>query len=67
MFLEERIMVLERRVALLEKEIGKLQVDIAGFQATKPSEPNQDFSGRLTLSTKEAAQLINRVPQTLRV
>lgn len=67
MFLEEHITVLERRVALLEEEIRKLREDLARPSTITPNVPRPEIPDRLTLTTKEAAYLLNRAPQTLRV
>jgi hypothetical protein len=67
MFLEERITVLERQVAFLGKEIAKLQVDLARLSTTISNTPPRATPVRPTLTTKEAARLLNRAPQTLRV
>jgi hypothetical protein len=67
MFLEERITVLEQRVALLVDEIRKLREDLVHPSTTTPDVPRLEIPGKLTLTTKEAAYLLNRAPQTLRV
>lgn len=67
MFLEEHITVLERRVALLEEEIRKLREDRARPSTTTANVPRREIPDKLTLTTKEAAYLLNRAPQTLRV
>lgn len=67
MFLEERINVLERQMALLGEEIDRLRVDLARLSTMISNAPSRAISGKPTLTTKEAARLLNRSPQTLRV
>lgn len=67
MFLEERITVLERQIKLLGEVIDKLQVDLEPLSTMGSSSPAQAFPDKPALTTKEAARLLNRTPQTLRV
>jgi len=67
MFLEERITVLERQIKLLGEAINKLQVDLERLSTMRPSSPAQALPDKPALTTKEAARLLNRTPQTLRV
>ena len=66
MFLEERIAVLERQMALLEDEIRRLRANVACSSTATPVLP-RPIPDSPTLTTKEAARLLNRAPQTLRV
>jgi hypothetical protein len=67
MFLEERIAFLERQVALLGEEIGRLREDLARLSSAISNVPTRVSPDRPTLSTKEAAHLLNRAPKNLRV
>lgn len=67
MFLEERIAALERQVALLEEEVLLLRMDLARAVRTTPPLPPPAIYDKPALTTKEAARLLNRAPQTLRV
>lgn len=67
MFLEERIAIMERQMALLGEEIGRLRADLARFSTEILNDPPRAAPGRPALTTKEAARLLNRAPQTLRV
>lgn len=67
MFLEERITFLEQQMGVLGKEICKLRVDIAHLSRTISTAPRETAPSRPVLTTKEAAHLLNRAPQTLRV
>ncbi|BDT58107.1 hypothetical protein MasN3_16010 [Massilia varians] len=66
MFLEERISVLERQIELLSERMGKIQAELSHL-ATKSKAPPRELPDAPTLTTKEAARLLNRAPQTLRV
>lgn len=67
MFLEERISILERRIALLEDEIRRLQLDFMRSTTATSNALSWMVPYKPTLTTKEAAHLLNRAPQTLRV
>jgi hypothetical protein len=70
MFLEERIAALERQVVSLEEEIRLLRTDLAYRARTTPPAPPAPPSAiydKPALTTKEAARLLSRAPQTLRV
>lgn len=67
MFLEERIGVMERQMALLGEEIGRLRADLARFANEILKAPPRVVPGRAALTMKQAARLLNRAPQILRV
>lgn len=67
MFLEERIVFLERQTRSLGEEMSRLREELARLSSIMPNLSIEVPSDRPTLSTKEAAYLLNRAPQTLRV
>jgi hypothetical protein len=67
MFLEERLAALERHVASLSEEVRALRADLALAPLSAPPAPPQAILNKPALTTREAAHLLNRAPQTLRV
>ena len=67
MFLEERIALLEQKMFMLTEQVCKLQLDIVNLSKRISAVPAETTPNRLVLTTKEAAHLLNRAPQTLRV
>jgi hypothetical protein len=66
MFLEERLAALEQQLVLLVEEIRRLRMDLADCSPGMSPAPTLAIPDKPALTTKEAAQLLNRAPQTLR-
>lgn len=68
MFLEERIAALKRQVAFLEQQIHGMRKQVTHPTEVLPPAPSPlTVSDKVALTTKEAARLLNRAPQTLRM
>lgn len=68
MFLEERIAALERQVVFLEEQIHEMRKELTHrAEVLLPAPLLLAVPDKPALTTKEAARLLNRAPQTLRV